>query len=342
MLKKVLIVDDDQEMLFSLKNGLKKYGDSFSVLTAKDGLDALQQLKKNIVSLVVTDLKMPRMDGFALLGHIMEHYPDIPVIIITGYSTPDMEQLALDGGAVGYIAKPFMLENLARSIMASLRRESEGGTLHSVSSGIFLQLMEMEQKTCTIRLEDKKSGKKGVLFFQDGELLDARVNNLQGRPAAYKIFAWDKVTITIQNVCPKMDNKIQRDLQPLILEASRLKDESTPVADEAGQKAPEPVPEGTPTAEPGPSIFMSSIKQKLERKMGRRHGLVDIYQDNSWNGLIEQITSVGAIFGAGQLRVGYIDRGENNDFIILPNEETTVLTVNPKCPKEKILQVLIK
>jgi CheY-like chemotaxis protein len=342
MLKNVLIVDDDQEMLLSLKNGLKKYGDSFSVLTAKDGLDALEQLKKNIVSLVVTDLKMPRMDGFALLAHIMEHYPDIPVIIITGYSTPDMEQLALDGGAVGYIAKPFMLENLARSIMASLRRESEGGTLHSVSSGIFLQLMEMEQKTCTIRLEDKESGQKGVLFFLDGELLDARVNNLQGRSAAYKIFAWDKVTITIQNVCPKMDNKIQSDLQPLILEASRLKDEGTPVEDEADQKAPEPVPEDTPTAEPGPSNFMSTIKQKLEREMGRRHGLVDIYQDNSWNGLLEQITSVGAIFGAGQLKVGYVDRGETSDFIVLPDEQTTVLSVNPRCPKEKILQVLIK
>ena len=342
MLKNVLIVDDDQEMLLSLKNGLKKYGDSFSVLIAKDGLDALQQLKKNIVSLVVTDLKMPRMDGFALLEHIMEHYPDIPVIIITGYSTPDMEQLALDGGAVGYIAKPFMLENLARSIMASLRRESEGGTLHSVSSGIFLQLMEMEQKTCTIRLEDKKSGQKGVLFFQEGELLDARVNNLQGKTAAYKIFAWDKVTITIQNVCPQMENKIQSDLQPLILEASRLKDEGTPVEDEAGQPAPEPVPQETPTAETGPSNFMSTIKQKLERELGQRHGLADIYHDSSWDGLIEQITGVGAIFGAGQLRVGYIDRGETSDFILLPGGKTTVLLVNPKCPKEKILQVLTK
>ena len=342
MLKNVLIVDDDQEMLLSLKNGLKKYGDSFSVLIAKDGLDALQQLKKNIVSLVVTDLKMPRMDGFALLEHIMEHYPDIPVIIITGYSTPDMEQLALDGGAVGYIAKPFMLENLARSIMASLRRESEGGTLHSVSSGIFLQLMEMEQKTCTIRLEDKKSGQKGVLFFQNGELLDARVNHLQGRPAAYRIFAWDKVTITIQNVCPKMENKVQSDLQPLILEASRLKDEGTRVEDGAGQQPPESVPEDTRTAEPGPSNLMAAIKRKLEREMGQRHGLVDIYQDNSWDGLIEQFTGVGAIFGAGQLRVGYVDRGETSDFIVLPDGETTVLSVNPKCPKDKILQVLIK
>jgi DNA-binding response OmpR family regulator len=168
MVKNVLIVDDDQEMLTSLENGLMKYKESFSVLIAQDGLDAVEKLKNKIISLVVTDLKMPRMDGFALLQHIIEHYPDIPVIIITGYSTPEMERLAKKGGAIGYIAKPFILENLARNIMATLRRESEGGTLHSVSSGIFLQLMEMEQKTCTIRLEDKNSGQKGVLFFKDG------------------------------------------------------------------------------------------------------------------------------------------------------------------------------
>ena len=342
MLKNVLIVDDDQEMLLSLKNGLKKYGDSFSVLTARDGLDALQQLKKNIISLVVTDLKMPNMDGFALLEHVMEHYPDIPVIIITGYSTPDMEQLALDGGAVGYIAKPFMLENLARSIMASLRRESEGGTLHSVSSGIFLQLMEMEQKTCTIRLEDKMSGKKGVLFFQDGELLDARVNNLQGKAAAYKIFAWDKVTITIQNVCPKMENKIQSDLQPLILEASRLKDEGSAVEEEAEQQDQEPAQEDAPKKESGPAHIMASLKERLEKEMGQRHGLVDIYQDNAWDGLIEQITGVGNFFGTGLFKAGYIDRGENTDFIVMPGQQTTVLSVNPKCPKDKILQVLTK
>ena len=168
MIKKVLIVDDDQEMLLSLKGGLEKYDETFSVLMAGDGIIAVEKIKTETISLVVTDLKMPRMDGFALLTHIMEHYPDIPVIIITGYSTPEMKQLAREGGAVGYIEKPFMIEDLALKIMSAMRKESEGGALHGVSSGIFLQLIEMEQKTCTIRLMDKSSGNQGVLFFRDG------------------------------------------------------------------------------------------------------------------------------------------------------------------------------
>ena len=86
MIKNVLIVDDDKEMLLALKEGFKRYQESFAVLLAEDGLQALEKLKASVISLVVTDLKMPRMDGFELLAHVMEHYPDIPVIMITGIS----------------------------------------------------------------------------------------------------------------------------------------------------------------------------------------------------------------------------------------------------------------
>lgn len=340
MIKNVLIVDDDQEMLVALENGFRKYHDTFAVMTAEDGEKALDILKKNTISLVVTDLKMPRMDGFALLQHIMENYPHIPVIVITGYSTPKMEKLAREGGAVGYIAKPFMLDSLARKIMATLRKESEGGTLHSVSSGIFLQLMEMEQKTCTIRLEDKVTSQKGVLFFKDGDLLDARVNDLQGKPAAYKIFAWDTVTISIQNVCPPMDNKIQCDLQPLILEASRLKDESE-IEQETEPREAEPrreeVSAGKTTDEP-----ISKIKRLLDNKIGQRCGLEDIYRDKSWNELLSQLEKTGDFFQTGPLKLCYIDRGESTDYIILPGKESTVLAVDPKCPRDMIVQLLSK
>ena len=331
MVRNVLIVDDDREMLLALKDGLSKYKETFSVLIAEDGTVAVKILKEKTVSLVVTDLKMPQMDGFALLTHIMENYPDIPVIIITGYSTPDMERLAHEGGAVGYIAKPFMLEDLARDILATLRKESEGGTLHSVSSGIFLQLMEMEQKTCTIRLEDKSTGKKGVLFFQDGELLDARVNNLQGKPAAYKIVSWEEVNISIQNICPKMENKIESELQPLILEVARLKDENKKNKEEV---------EEVKVRDAEPLDTLDDIKHKIEKQVGSNCRLEDLYIDTSLDDWAVQMSSVGDFFGIGKLKVCYLDKGESNDTILLPGKNTTVISVGSKCPKDKIIQVL--
>ncbi len=338
MIKNVLIVDDDKEMLLALKNGFSKYKETFSVLIAEDGIIAVEMLKKKTISLVVTDLKMPKMDGFALLAHIMENYPDIPVIIITGYSTPEMEKLALRGGAVGYIAKPFMLENLARNIMVTLRKESEGGTLHSVSSGIFLQLMEMEQKTCTIRLTDKSTGNTGVLFFQDGEMLDARANDLQGKSAAYQIFSWEEVNISIQNVCPKMENKIQSDLQPLILEAMRIKDESQ--KEKELEEVTEEMVEEVKTKEVKPSDPVKEIKRKLEKQIGPRCGVEDIYMDSSWDGWTVQMSIVGDFFNIGKLKVGYMDKGESKDTIVLSGKNAIVISVSPKCPKDKVIQVL--
>ena len=65
MVRNVLIVDDDREMLLSLKDGLSKYKETFSVLIAEDGTVAVKIIKEKTVSLVVTDLKMPQMDGRA-------------------------------------------------------------------------------------------------------------------------------------------------------------------------------------------------------------------------------------------------------------------------------------
>lgn len=334
MIKNVLLVDDDGEMLHALKEGFKKYQESFAVLLAEDGLQALERLKQHIISLVVTDLKMPNMDGFELLAHIMEHYPDVPVIIITGYSTPEMEQLAREGGAVGYIAKPFLIENLARQILTTLRKESEGGTLHNVSSGMFLQLIEIEQKTCTIRLEDKSSGQKGILFFNEGELFDARVNNLQGEAASHEIFSWDAVNLSIQNGCALKENKIQSDLQALILEAVRRKDEDEP------EEVPESVMEQIEPGEDDPADLLKKLKQRIEDEIGQQCGLEDLYQDEFWDSRVAQLAKAGEFFRFGKFMLGYIDKGDKNDYILLPGQKTTVITVDPKCPRDKILRVI--
>jgi CheY-like chemotaxis protein len=345
MIKNVLLVDDDKEMLHALKEGFKRFQESFAVLLAEDGLKALEVLKQQIISLVVTDLKMPNMDGFELLAHIMQHYPDIPVIIITGYSTPEMEQLAREGGAVGYIAKPFLIENLARQILTTLRKESEGGTLHNISSGMFLQLIEMEQKTCTIRLEEKSGGKKGILFFSDGELFDARINNVQGEAAAHEIFSWDAVNLSIQNGCALKENRIQSDLQPLILEAMRRKDEKAPEdrrikdADEA-ELVPEGVMEQIESAPETAADRLNKLKAKIEAEIGQQCGLEDLYQDSLWDYRVSQLSKIGAVFRLGEFMLAYIDRGDAHDYILMPGQKTTVVTVDPRCPRDKILRAI--
>ena len=340
MIKRVLIVDDDVEMLVSLKDGLSRFEETFSVVTALDGLMATQELKRIEVSLVVTDLKMPNLDGFSLLSHIMEHYPEIPVLIITGYSTPEMERMARDGGAVGYIAKPFTIEELARKIITTLRKEADGGTLHSVSSAIFLQLMEMEERTCTIRLFEKTKGGRGVLFFRNGELLDAKTGGLRGEEGAYEIFSWDEVSLNIQNSCQPKTKRIRKDLQAILLEAMRRKDErrlqdgSLPRAPEEEESALDLV-----ETEDEPSAI-EKLRDVITKEFEQGSGVEDIYYDDSWEELIRGINILGEVFQGGELRAAYLDRGETRDFILVPREKPVVISVSPRCPRDRMMEFL--
>jgi DNA-binding response OmpR family regulator len=338
MIANVLIVDDDREMLTTLEKGFAKYDDTFAVLTAEDGQTAMKILRHDTVSLVVTELKVPGIDGLGLLKHVAGSYPEIPAIVITAYSTPDMERLARQSGAVEYCSKPVMPEDLFQRIMTILRRESDGGTLHSVSSGIFLQLIEMEQKTCIIRLEDISSGQRGVLFFRDGELLDARAGRRQGKPAAQRIFSWDKVTISIQNDCPPIKNKIQSELQTLILEAARLKDEAAWPDEDLGE-ADEPTEE-TDTEEVTSSDPISRIRHAIEKRIGQAGGVEDIYQDTSWDGFVQHLSALGEFFRSGPMKLCFIGKGESSDHIIIPGRKTTVISMSPKSPRDKIMKAL--
>ncbi|MDJ0913064.1 MAG: response regulator [Desulfobacterales bacterium] len=332
-MKKVLLaVDDDQGMLHQIKKGLEKIDASYFVLTASDGLAALEQLENNVVALIIADLKMPRMDGITLLSNLSENYPEIPVIIITAHSTPEMEKFAKDNGAVAYLTKPIGIRTLASQIKSALRKEAEGGTLHSVSSGTFLQMIEMEQRTCTIRLEDSKTGNQGVLFFKEGELLDARQNHLRTKAAIYEIFSWEEVSLQIQDSCPSKPKKIDGDLQSLLLEAMRRKDESG----EDGLDR-----DANPSAAESQTDFIASIRKKLHARCGDRCGLEDIYQDNSWDSFISKATGIGSFFKSGRLKLAYINRGEPQDYIILPGESTTVVSIDRAGLRDSIIQALI-
>ena len=226
MIKNVLFVDDNRILCRLIQKKFDRCKDIFSIITARNGLDALDKLKEKNISLIVTALEMPNMDGFALLTHLSENYPDIPVVVQTGQGTPQARKVVLESGAVSYIEQPFKIEDLGKLILSTLERESEGGIFKTFSLEMFLQLIEMEMKTCTIRATDKMSGEQGVLFFREGDLIDARIRSRNGKQAAFEIFCWDDVTFSVQDNCARKEKRINGDLQSILFEAIRLKDEA--------------------------------------------------------------------------------------------------------------------
>lgn len=126
-MKKILIVDDELDMRLVLSAMLKK--DGFEVSAAANGREALQILRSSKMAAVITDLKMPDMDGMELLTCISERYPEIPVIMITAHGTINTAVEALKKGAFDYITKPFDLDDLknivSKAIKTNTLKESE-------------------------------------------------------------------------------------------------------------------------------------------------------------------------------------------------------------------------
>ncbi len=303
---------------------------------------------------MVTDLQMPQMDGFALLAHLSENYPDIPVIILTAYGSQTSRKAALEGGAAGFIEKPFVVEKMAAMITETLKRESEGGILQTVPLDMFLQLIEMEQKTCTIRVVNKSSDSTGVLFFKSGILIDARVKAVKGTLAAYEIFSWEKVTLAIQDTCTVEKKQIKDDLQAILMEAMRLKDEADkvplhradatePASIEIKDKSDSVKPIQSKKSDPVKPIQPKKsdpVQEKLNRLSREKPWLKNIDQDNRWDDLIGQLRDFGAVFNSGKLKSCYINIGRGTDFIVLPGENTYLISVDKKCPREQVLHML--
>jgi CheY-like chemotaxis protein len=225
-MRNILIVDDEPRLLQSLEAGLKVHQDSFSVLTAPNGQEAVAILSSTTIDLVITDLKMPIMDGFELLAHVSTNYPTIPAIVMTAFSTPAIEQRIEESNSLRLLEKPIDFDELSDSIFDSLERTVAEGSLTGISLTSFLQLLETEQKTCLIEVSSQQQ--KGYIYFHQGELYSAILDKIKGEEAVYEMLMFEEVDIKIKKQLKKKFKKtVGTPLFPVLMEGMRRKDEKT-------------------------------------------------------------------------------------------------------------------
>ena len=117
----ILIVDDEQDILDTLPEVLNKWGHKTYV--ARNGVEALQVFEQNSIDFVVTDIKMPEMDGMELLTKITEIDKQCMVIFLTGYPSLDSAITAMRAGAYDYLVKPVNIDELKLRIERGLERK---------------------------------------------------------------------------------------------------------------------------------------------------------------------------------------------------------------------------
>ncbi len=127
--KRILIVDDEEKVAFFLRESLEELGQEFAVEAVKSGEEALEKIEAQPFDLVITDLRMPGIDGLELLEKVKERSPDTRLILMTAYGSDEVEAEARRLDIHEYITKPFHVSDLmkaARDALADIIVSEEG------------------------------------------------------------------------------------------------------------------------------------------------------------------------------------------------------------------------
>ncbi|WKZ19739.1 MAG: sigma-54 dependent transcriptional regulator [Candidatus Jettenia sp. CY-1] len=122
MKSRVLVVDDEKLMRISLEDKLVKEG--YTVTSLQNAIEGLKILQSTSFDAVITDLRLPKMDGIDFLREVKKAYPDIVVILMTAYGSIENAVIAMKEGAYDYVTKPFSLEELIIKLQKALKHKN--------------------------------------------------------------------------------------------------------------------------------------------------------------------------------------------------------------------------
>jgi CheY-like chemotaxis protein len=128
----ILVADDEEPVRRLIVRVLERHG--YTLLEAANGRAALEHLARQAVDLLITDLRMPDLDGQALLDQSRTLYPDMDVILLTGYGTIQGAVYAMQRGALDYMTKPFSVAELEEHVERCFRRRAERRVVVETSS----------------------------------------------------------------------------------------------------------------------------------------------------------------------------------------------------------------
>src|SRR5215813_3026645 len=174
---RILVVDDEKVIRDMLADFLGMEG--YIVRTAEDGTSALGELQKGHFDLVISDLKMPKMGGIALLDEISRSAPDAITVIMTGFGTVETAIDAMKRGAYDYVLKPFKLDEVVHVVQRGIEKQRmaaenlrlrEALSLYKVSEAIAASLsLDQVMETVGISCLDEVRGDLVSTWLDGGD-----------------------------------------------------------------------------------------------------------------------------------------------------------------------------
>ncbi len=233
---KVLVVDDNPRVLELIAQGMKPHCD---VTIARDGADALIKVLDNPPDLIISDFKMPGLDGRQLYEKLRgrEQTRHIPFIFVAGRGDIEEKLRPLVDGVEDSIPKPFFIKDLVRSAkkvvdrlhLEKLQKRASRpgviqGRLEEMGIADLMQSLEMGQKSCRLTL--RRGSEECELYFSAGHCKHARLGEQEGDPVVYQVALWAEGEFEIDFNASSDRVTTTRSTTGLLMEAMRLLDEA--------------------------------------------------------------------------------------------------------------------
>jgi CheY-like chemotaxis protein len=237
--KRILLVDDSPDFTAAVKDYLLAQSQpTWIVHTADNYIEALDCLKVNTVDLVVTDIKMPVMDGLQLLTLLKRSRPSLPVVVLTSVMTPENRTYALQNGAA-LIFDKMEVANDFRSIYAALEATAEAptpgfkGMMREVGLTELIQMECLSRKSST--LEIKGPNASGRIYISEGSIIHAEIESDVGEKALARLLGLKGGEFHLTPFKMPSRHTIDGQWEGLLMEAAQTHDEMSeqPAAVEA-------------------------------------------------------------------------------------------------------------
>lgn len=220
-MKTILYIEERphvRENLIRLLNGL---GDFFKVITAGSVLEAIDLLEMIKVDIVIAGTKITAKE-MDLLDHRLRQHKETKLIVMAQRKSKFANLLKAFEYKIQF-ELPVDVNLLLEMILSEFDIQS-GGQLRGVSIAAFLQMIELEDRTCTI--EVLSGGRRGVLYCRKGALIDAEIEGFTGKEGAFEILGMENPLVVFDYHLPERERRIDNPLMSLLLESGRIKDET--------------------------------------------------------------------------------------------------------------------
>ena len=276
-MSRLLIVDDETQLTRNIATYLESFPDGFEVATAATGEEAIEILVRQPIELMLTDVRLPGIDGIALVKRAFHLNPRLKVIIMTAFGSPEVRFAAARSGAFRFIEKPLDLEELRQIIL--LARPGEAGWTGLVGGlDIFdvAQLLAFSGKSRAIRVSCGRE--RGVLVFRTGTLVHASTGDLAGEHAFYRMTGWEGGAFEeIAAARPdEFPPNVTVPTSHLMMESARLRDEAGRGAAEAPAPAPAAGDVQSQSAAPLPALAAEEAEARKGKNMAIKDHLSEL------------------------------------------------------------------